>query len=175
MSAVGRWSGPLAIGLAVLAAARPLDAQVLPDDSTATPTEIRRPVPTARLVGAGIVTTAASIPAGAFLGAWFGPRSCASEWACEFPVFEGAALGAVLLPAVMVPVVVHLTNRRSGSFLATLGASAVTATAATLIFNALGSDSGNSVSVAAVTAAVASVITEIATTHRATPETPPRP
>jgi hypothetical protein len=171
VSGRGRTARLVSIGLVALAAAGPVGAQQLPADST-------RTVHVPRLVGASIVTTAASIPGGLLLGAWLGSMSCSPTRSCGYRVLDDAALGGVLLPAIMLPVAVHLANGRSGSFLATAGASAVATAAAALLLgglDGLGSRSGNSVLVAPVAAAVASVVVEIATTDRAPRDVAPNP
>jgi hypothetical protein len=126
MSALGRRARALSIGLAVLAAARPIGAQTLPDDSTGAPIEFRVPAPTGALVGAGVLATGVSWVGGIMVGARIGRALSSCEYGCDFDGFGGSVLGALFVPAIAVPLTVHHINDGAGS----LGVTLVTTIAA---------------------------------------------
>ena len=86
-------------------------------------------VPTSHLAMAGVLGMVGGFFGGALLGAKFFGDRCANEnpddsLACEWAPLAGGIVGAMVGEAVLIPISVHLANKRKGSLLQELLVSA---------------------------------------------------
>jgi uncharacterized membrane protein YqaE (UPF0057 family) len=160
----------LMLAMTAVTLASPLRAQTAEQPDTLGPHRERISVPIPAVVGAGVLTAAASLPLGLLLGAWIGSRADCPGGGCGYAALQGAVLGAALLPPIAVPIAVHLTNARSGSFPAVFGASALAAAVGWKLVGGLDWKSEHSILLPPVAVMITSVVVELATESRDRPD-----